>query len=300
MAFGFALALALAPAGCGRVGFDARPATDAAGDGSDDASCTLGDFTLVGRLPGPVTSGFDEWSGMTFLADTHIMFHRYMTGGDLYVASRASAAEPFANVVAVGELNDAVENEWTPALTEDGLVIVFSRTVGGANFGLMTSTRASATEPWPAPIPMPELDSTANEYSPWLSADGLRITFASSRSGEDLLYESTRPDRSAPFAQPALLDVRPGMDARDPTLSPDGLELFFAAGQEGVLDVYTARRPALDQPFGPAALVPQLSSPRDDVALRFSRDGKTLYLNHDTLVMGGGAADIWYATRDCL
>jgi hypothetical protein len=65
-------------------------------------------------------------------------------------------------------------------------------------------------------------------------------------------------------------------------------------------DIYTAHRPALDQPFSTPVLVPELSSARDDNGVRLSRDGKTMYLNYDTLTSGGANADLYSATRTCL
>jgi hypothetical protein len=295
-------------AGCGRYGFDLARSQDASTDGGgggadgDGGPCVWSAWSAPTRLPDPILSGFDDWMGTPTLGGTRLYFHSYRaTDSDLYVATRTSPSDPFGMPTVVSELATAT-SQWTPTLTEDGLVIMFADDELGP-FHLKMATRADPSAMFGAPssVAVVSAPPAQQDKSPWLSADGLRLVFTSNRAGVDGLFESTRPDRATDFTLPVQLGLGVG-DALDGTLSADGRELFFASRREGsgFLDVWTAHRPAVDQPFAPPMLVSELSSDRDDTGLRLSLDGTTLYLNYDTLTAGGGQADLYTATRTCL
>jgi len=191
-------------------------------------------------------------------------------------------------------------------VAEDAREIVFAHD-GGATFGdLWTASRASATDPWSNLGAMAVVNSSTADASPWLSADGLRLILASSRTGTGTgldLMETTRLDRQSAFEVPHFLaELNSGDDDECPTLSRDSLELFFTSrrtGGVGLDDIYRAVRASVDQPFEPPQLVPELSTAFDEFGLRLSLDGATMYFNFDTLTSGTRNADVWIATRSC-
>src|SRR5262249_11745420 len=132
--------------------------------------------------------------------------------------------------------------------------------------------------------------SMSGDESAWMSGDGLRLVFASTRSGGLQLWEATRATRQVDFDAPTMLAPLSGAgQIGSPTLSPDALDIYFCSsrpGGPGGLDIYTAHRAAVDQPFAAPVLVPELSSPLDEWGIRLADDA-TMYLDYDTSYMGG-------------
>src|SRR5687767_12855079 len=85
---------------------------------------------------------------------------------------------------------------------------------------------------------------------------------------------------------------------RRTTISRDGLSLYFSSKRpdgHGGLDLYVAHRAATSAPWGPAQnLGPTLNSERDDNAVVFSRDGRTLFFGSGR-AGGCGGDDVWMA-----
>jgi len=288
------IGVALVLGACGRIAFDPAPPPDA---------CTFGAFSPPARLAGPIQSTQDDWGPTPTRGGLELFFYSFRTGsvaGDLYHATRPSLDADFSAALRVDELASDVD-DGSPTLTDDGLVLAFQR--AGDLF--------EATRPAPdaafGTATMLSISSASADGDPFMSADGLRVVFVSSRIGPDQhgldLFEATRSDRTAAFGQPVeLAGLNSDVDEVAPTLSPDGLEIFFASrrlGGPGGTDIYTARRPALDQPFSAPVLVPELTSARDDTGLRLASDGVTIYLDYDALTAGGANADLWTAVRSC-
>ena len=301
----------LAVAGCGHIGFAPHAVADGGGgprDGASvDAACTWSPWSIPTVLPGPINSPADDWTPTPTRGGLELFFYSYRGGGaDIYHATRASIADAFGAASAVTELSTTSEDRAT-TLSADALDIIFERD-GQTGGVLYEATRASIADPFSNVHVIAELVSgTDVNDDPFLSADGLRLVFASSRRGSGThgldLFETTRPARDAPFAMPVeLAALDSDVDDGSPTLSADGLEIFFAStrpGGPGASDVYTAHRPALDQPFGPPQLVPELSSAMDDVGLRLTPGGATMFMNYDDDGLGGGNADLSISTRGC-
>ncbi len=297
------LALLLALSGCGRIGFTAR-STDAPAD----AECTWSPFSTPIALPGPVQSPDDDWSPTPTLGGLELYFFSYRAGSqgaDIWYATRDSLADQFGTPVQASEL-DTTANEGAPTLSDDAVDIVFERDDPSAG-DLFEARRASTDVVFDAPVAVAALDTPSTEDDPFLSADGLRIVFASSRIGPDEhgldVFESTRSSLDDTFTQPVeLAPLDSDSDDFTPTLSADALDIFFASrrsGGPGGADIYTSHRTTPDQPFAAPTLVPELSSPLDDVGTRLSRDGSTMYLNYNTVTAGGANADLFFAMRSC-
>jgi Tol biopolymer transport system component len=286
--------LCLVVVACGRIGFSTLEQRDAA---VDAGSCT---WSPPVRIPGSANTMLaDEWGGTPTVGSTQLFFHSYRApDSDVYVATRDNPLAAWSAASRVLPLDSGVD-QWMPTLTEDGLIIVYSDEASG-QYKLWMATRNDPTGAFGsgAPLPVVNAGPAAQDNHPWISADGLRLLFMSTRMGTDRIFETTRPERTAVFAPPTVLALGSG-DASNPTLSADGRELFFISKRGGGADVWTAHRPAIDQPFDTPVKVDALSSSRDECCLRLSLDGTTLYLDYDTLTAGGGSADIYTATRSC-
>lgn len=103
---------------------------------------------------------------------------------DIYVSTlQADAA--FALPAAVPELSTAALDAH-PALTEDGLdaILTSDRDGGAGGFDLWAAHRTSTAEAFAPPVPLAELNTSANEYAGWMSPDRCRVYFSSDREAE--------------------------------------------------------------------------------------------------------------------
>ena len=297
-------ALVLVIVGCGRVGFDA---TAGAIDGSrESGACAWTPFSMPAALPGPIQSAVDDWCPASTLGDTQMFFHSYRgsTLAKLWFATRPSTSVAFDPATKLAATDNLSSQQFAPTLTDDGSLLIYADSVGGG-FSLYSTERAGgATFGPPAILANVNAGGGVDDNYPFVSGDGLDLVFSSTRTGAThSLWESVRPDRQSPFPTPKpIAELSPsGVEGWSPSLSADKLDIWFSSNRNAVgrLDVYTAHRAALDQPFGPAALVPELSSQGDDVGVRLTPDGATIYLNYGANT-GGGNADIDVATRSCM
>ena len=291
----------LVVASCGRIGFD--PNQSDASDASDAAACTLGPFAPPVRLTGAANGPGDEWTHSPALDETIVVFHSYRApsqGADLWLTTLPDL--PYGAIIP--ELA-TVDNEFNPSITNDATDMVFIRGVGTPKLYETTRPDAKMGTPWSTPQVVAAID-TGTSNTPFISEDGLRVVFGSSRpgvvGGYDL-YESSRLSRADPLSSPVqLLSVESNTNDQCPVLSADGLELYFSSlrpGGPGGYDVYVARRAMLSDDFSTPQLVGPLSSTQDECVTRLTRDGRRMYMNYDALVAGGGNADLWIASRDC-
>lgn len=136
--------------------------------------------------------------------------------------------------------------------------------------------------------------------SPFLSADGQRLYFFSERAQGSLgrrdIWVSERD--SSQFGEPTLVAGinSPSSDLL-PWLTPDELTVLFVSGRSGGsggADVWRATRASVSEPFGAPSSVADLSSSGNEGRAVLSGDGTEAFVTSDR---GGGAPDIWTATR---
>lgn len=148
-----------------------------------------------------------------------------------------------------------------PTLTRDELEIFFDSDRAGAN-DLWTSRRASTSDPWPAPTPMTDLNSTSVEEHPFVTSDGLRIYFMSERSAERDLYVASRADRDSRWGNIALFDHANTTFEEDMgSISADELVLMFSSKRLGSTDdLFESRRSDPSQPWSTPRFVDELDT----------------------------------------
>lgn len=100
------------------------------------------------------------------------------------------AGPSYGVIVPIAELNTSAD-ESDPALGRGGLWIVFASKRDDPDGDLYFASRASLSEPFGEPVALTELNSDVEESDPWLSEDGSRLLFASRRTGQLEVYETT-------------------------------------------------------------------------------------------------------------
>ena len=153
----------------------------------------------------------------------------------------------------------------------------------------------------------PSVNSSANDASPTLSADGLSLLFTSTR----MVGQSDRPDLwmcvrksiEDPFGKAINLSFGVNSPHSDsaPTLSTDGLALLFSSdrwGGEGGDDLWMCTRNATSESFGePVNLGSDVNSPWSDERPFLSADGLTLLFSSDR-PDGKQNWDLWMCVRN--
>lgn len=152
-----------------------------------------------------------------------------------------------------------------------------------------------------APVPVTELNSTAQDLSPWLTADELTVYFASSRAGGvggfDI-YTATRADRTAAWGAPALVaGVNTTINEMRPSLTGDGLTMYAEQENNGgpTREIVVAARTSTSGAFGALAPVTALNDADIDASPFVLPDHSALYMTSRR----GGANNIqvYRATR---
>jgi hypothetical protein len=108
---------------------------------------------------------------------------RNLDGYRTYLATRPTPDEPFGVPVLLDELTVPGESTVDGFLTEDGLTIFFSRAAAENEGELYYATRANRDASFDEPIPIVDLNTSADERDPWLTPDGTGFYFATDREG---------------------------------------------------------------------------------------------------------------------
>ncbi len=167
-----------------------------------------------------------------------LLFHSKRPGGhgdnDLWVTTRKTKDDPWAEPVNLGSTVNSAANDTRPFISPDGLSLYFTsssdRPVGLLHSDLWVSIRATTDDDWEPPVNLGStVNSLATDLSPWVSADGLWLFFISYRSGLGDLWVTTRAAKSDEWDPPMNLGPTVNSAARDAglTISADGQMLYF-------------------------------------------------------------------------
>ena len=105
---------------------------------------------------------------------------------DIWATSRPTRAAAWAAPLNLGPAVNGPGNDWCPAISADGLILIFQsdRPGGFGGDDFWVSTRTSISEAWSNAVHLgPEINTAANEVKAELSADGQTLLFASDRRG---------------------------------------------------------------------------------------------------------------------
>lgn len=272
------------------------------------AACSAGQVVTIG-FQAPQPYHFDTprvVSELSALADrtdnptlTGDLLEIYFTSdrggtGDLWFATRASAASAFAAPQPIDNLNTG-GFETSAAIASDGLTLWFGsdRPGGVGSIDVWASTRARRTSAWTAPVNVVALNSAADDIP---RPPGLRATvmpMASTRAAVNLYqtYFASRAGRGAPFGPPVAVPRLAFADRStvDAFLSDDGLTMFYSSagvvtvdgGLGSTSDLFVAFRRSTGEAFENTQPLDDLNTAADERDPWLTPDGKTLYFTSD-------------------
>jgi hypothetical protein len=224
--------------------------------------------------------------------------NRGPNNGDVWMARRASAQEPFA----APQLIDAVSSpmhETSPAISLDGLTIYFGsdRPGGLGDFDIWRAIRPSRTSPWATAEDVGALNTPTKDVPSPVGQHDLVMPLSSERDsiGAYQTYLSSRPSADTPFGAPVLIPelTFPDRTTVDAFLSDDGLVLFYSFAAIGAkADIYVAWRKTDTQPFSVAVPIPDVDTAAEERDPWLSPDGTVFYFTSDR---GAGVLQIYEA-----
>ena len=222
------------------------------------ADLRQGYFTDVKPVPGLDSPYRDR--GPSISADgLTIYFWSDRDGGqgewDIWMSTRPTAADSWGAPINLEAPINSPASDCTPHISADGLSLYFHSWRGG-NGDIYVAEWASTSALFGEPVNLGSgVNSSANDYSPSVSPDGLTLYFHSSRSGGPGgpdLYMATRNSTSEPFGAAQIVpNVNSPVVDWYPSISSDGLTLFLAGGSDYAdSELWVATRSSCCEDFG--------------------------------------------------
>jgi outer membrane protein OmpA-like peptidoglycan-associated protein len=221
------------------------------------------------------------------------------------------AAAEIRQQPALGAINTPAQ-EFSPTFSADGKTMIFSSTRGSGKGGfshLYVSKLVDAK--WSAPAPLHAVNSQFNDETPYLSADGKILLFASDRDGSIELPKDAQGRVRVSFdiylaqwdgktwSNPRpVQEINTPWNEKSPSLSRDGRLLFFSSWPFG--DMQRSRIRVLDLKSNGNTiedLPPQINSGNQETALVPGEDDTRYYFS-SRRPGGKGGWDIWQTRFD--
>ena len=231
---------AVMAAGCGRLGFDASDAIDA----------PLGPFGQPHLIP-QFSSALPEAEPSVTGDGLELVFRRRLppANDDLFLSTRSTIADAWGDPVPMTELNTA-NAEGAPGIASDGLTLWFSsnRPGGIGAIDIYVTTRRDRASSWSMPLPVVEVDTTANDTKPCVSSDGL-VMFLDNAAPLHQIKRSKRESPTSPWSFPELVSELDLAELEGGAQPFSSLELVFSATLGGQWDIFHARRASPPEPY---------------------------------------------------
>ena len=253
-----------------------------------------------GGIDGTAPDGTGSGSGSDASGVTDC-FQHWLNGS---VAISASTIQEVTELSSAGNGNDR-----DPWISSDGLRMYLSRDQGTSNTSdIFFTSRATASQPFGAPMRDPNLSTSGQDGRVWLTPDELTVVQSTDSSGTLEIHMITRASGN-PFGTPDGRHLNAvnlaGNQRFDPFVTADGLRLYLSAnsGAGGKRQLLIATRSSVDGDFAAPALVPGTDSYAAASANLTNLADPTLYEGERLMLFSAfpnGAmakGDLWYATR---
>ncbi|HWA71789.1 MAG TPA: hypothetical protein VG937_05635 [Polyangiaceae bacterium] len=168
---------------------------------------------------------------------------------DIWRSTRASRAATWSLPTNLPELSSPARDVPRPLGDHGRTMPLGSERNTPDRYQTYLADRASPSDPFSSPRPIPELTSAdGSTVDGFLTDDGLTLFFSSAVGGGPAdLFLAVRASVSEPFSHSApLRELNTPADERDPFLTADGSTFYFVSNRDGLLNIYQTaviRRP---------------------------------------------------------
>jgi hypothetical protein len=190
---------------------------------------------------------------------------------------------------------------WGPALSDDARTLVFG---GGGPEDIYMATRAGRGAAFSPARPITEVNTAADEGTPFLTSDGLGLYFYAVRPegvGQRDIWLATRATPTGAWGAPRLVEnVNGEANEQNPWVSRDGRIIVFDSNRargDGGPDLWLARRDSVASSFGTPVSLREVNTSAFEEGPALSPDALTLFFASTRGGGGGGDLDIWSASR---
>jgi Tol biopolymer transport system component len=194
-----------------------------------------------------LNSPFSDYGPAISLDGLRIWFttDRDAQRGRLWQSSRGARQDAWDPPLPVVELASP-SVDFSPSVDATETTMVFgSNRPGSAGFDVYLTRRATASARWGIPRLVPGLNSTFDDWDPFVAQAGLVVFFTSMRSGAGDILWSARQSTAEPFPPPIpLTDINSSAYDSDSSLSLDLSYLMFDSTRSGNSEIYESH--ALD------------------------------------------------------
>ncbi len=257
---------------------------DAPADASTDGPCDpTKPFQQPTRITALDTDANDElWPRLTPDELTMVFSTKRAPANAFgaFITTRSARDAEWAAPTSIDGISAAGAFDSDPMITPDGDRLFFASNRGGGSADIYSATR-DRNGAFVNPLLVPELNTNADEFQPFVAFDGSEIwlTRVIANQSRILRAESNGGTIAQPNVVPELTSTG---DDWLPTPSADGLTLYFAStrpGGKGDYDIWVARRPTKTSPFERPSIVDELDGPALDAPGWLSVDGCRLYFH---------------------
>ncbi|MDX1630107.1 MAG: OmpA family protein, partial [Fulvivirga sp.] len=222
---------------------------------------------------------------------------------DLMIASKLENGE-WGNPESISPNINSAFNEGTSTISADGRTLIFISCHGRKGYGSCDLYISQKTgNEWSVPKNMgPNINSSAWDSQPSLSADGRVLYFISNRPGgkglRDIWVSQLQEDGKT-WAKPVNLgdSINTPYDEVSPFIHFNGNTLYFASNGRpgfGGFDIYYARKKSNDGWTSPRNIGYPVNTGEDQVSLFITPDGKTGYYSHESLSDPDKKGELYY------
>ena len=202
------------------------------------------------------------------------------------------------------ELNDPTTGNKAndPYLSNDGLTIYFCRNGNDGNSRILKATRSSLSDPFSSVVEISELYVGKRLYSPWVSADGLRMYYArhEGESTKTILRMAQRNTVNDPWQDVmAFTAIHQNLQYNAyESLMPDELTVYYSTPSPSAYNIWKATRSSIGDQFTNPVAVSELNDGTVSYTPHIMPDGLAIF--YASIRDGYTTADLYMATRASL
>ena len=250
---------------------------------------------------------------MKWLNDYRVSFMLFVFIAVIVIVNtRAIADFSFGEPENMGQTLNTSSRDEEPGISSDGLSIYFcSQRPGGlGGYDMYITTRATVQDEWGPPVNLgPTINSSSDDFSEDISADGLELYFGSNRPGSSNydIWVAKRATTQDDWTTPINLGSNINSSSWEgcPSISDDGLELYFWSDRTdgvGGYDIWVSRRDTIQDEWGPAMNVSSpINSSSTELCMDVTSDGLMLiFVSARQGSYGGDIGDLWMSRRSAI